>query len=95
MAWRVVTNSLWPRLYDTKLSIGIITHGVGVIPAHLAGALLCHGLLTDNVENIGNNVFLSLPRTADSNDIELMQENPTLHPPAKSLYCNGFAAVKH
>ncbi len=35
-----VTNSSWPRQYDTKPSVGIIAHGVGVIPAHLAGASL-------------------------------------------------------
>ncbi len=34
-----MTNSSCPRCYDTKPSVGIIAHGVGVIPAHLAGAL--------------------------------------------------------
>ena len=40
---------------------------------HSAGALLCHRP-NANVDNIGNDVFLSSPRTADSNDVELMQE---------------------
>ncbi len=33
-----MTNSSWPRQYDSKPSVGIIPRGVGVIPAHLAGA---------------------------------------------------------
>jgi hypothetical protein len=33
------TNSSCPQSYDTKPSVGIITHVVGVIPAHSAGAL--------------------------------------------------------
>ena len=73
MSWRVVTNSLCPQRYDKKPSVGIITHGVGVIPAHSAGTLLCHRP-NANFDNIGKNVFLSSPRTADSNDVKLMQE---------------------
>jgi hypothetical protein len=36
------TNSSCPRPYDTKPSVNIIAHGVGVIPAHSAGASLGH-----------------------------------------------------
>ena len=73
---------------------------MSVIPAHSAGALLCHRP-NANVDNIGNDVFLSLPRTADSNDVKLMQEiersgkSNTAPLPAKRLYCNEFVGVKN
>ncbi len=38
--WGRGTNSSCPQSYDTKPSVGIIAHGVGVIPAHSAGASL-------------------------------------------------------
>jgi hypothetical protein len=40
--WGGGTNSSCPQSYDTKPSVGIIAHGVGVIPAHSAGASSGH-----------------------------------------------------